>query len=120
MIVAEREGIEVDWCPSCPGLWFDAGELDLLAEKNRLPPAEREGSGLVPAETAERGLPCPRCDRKMKKVWFDPARTVLVDRCSHGLWFDRGEVGRALDAIRPEPAGLPGTIVSFLGETYRR
>ncbi len=120
MIVVERDGIELDWCPGCPGLWFDAGELDLLAEKNHLPPADRDGAGLSPDPSAERGLPCPRCDRKMEKVWLDPLRTVLVDRCGHGLWFDRGEVGRALDAIRPETPGVPGAIVSFLGETYRR
>ena len=33
LIVIEREEIEVDWCPSCHGLWFDEGELELLGEK---------------------------------------------------------------------------------------
>ena len=32
MIVIERQGIELDYCPACRGLWFDADELELLAE----------------------------------------------------------------------------------------
>ena len=120
LIVVEREGIELDCCPDCPGLWFDAGELDLLAEKNGLPGTEHDVARFAPAETAETRRSCPRCDRAMEKVWFDPSRTILVDRCRHGLWFDRGEVGRALDSIHPETPGVPGTIVSFLGETFRR
>ena len=33
LVVVEREGIELDWCVTCRGLWFDEGELELLAEK---------------------------------------------------------------------------------------
>ena len=120
MIVVERERIELDYCPTCPGLWFDAGELDLLAEKYGLSGKEHDVSALPSAQSAERGRDCPRCDRTMEKVWFDPGRTVLVDRCTHGLWFDRGEVGRALESTRPDVPGTPGTIVTFLGETFRR
>ena len=32
LIVVEREGIELDYCPKCKGLWFDADELELLNE----------------------------------------------------------------------------------------
>ncbi len=120
MIVAERDGIELDCCTVCRGLWFDAGELDLLAERNGLPRAERNLKGFAAADASERSRDCPRCDRAMEKIWFDPARTLLVDRCAHGLWFDRGEVGRALDSIHPDTPGTPGTIVTFLGETFRR
>ena len=120
MIVVEREAIELDYCPACFGFWFDAGELDLLAEKNGLPRAEHDVSRFVPAAQPEKGWRCPRCDRALEKVWFDADRTILVDRCTHGLWFDRGELGRSLEAVRPNTPGAPGTIVSFLGETFRR
>ena len=33
LVVVEREGIEIDWCLNCRGLWFDEGELELLGEK---------------------------------------------------------------------------------------
>ena len=33
LVVVEREGIEIDWCLECRGMWFDEGELELLGEK---------------------------------------------------------------------------------------
>lgn len=33
--MSERQGIEIDYCPSCRGIWLDRGELDKLLEKAR-------------------------------------------------------------------------------------
>lgn len=30
LALAERRGIEIDYCPSCRGVWLDRGELDKL------------------------------------------------------------------------------------------
>jgi Zn-finger nucleic acid-binding protein len=32
--MSERSGIEIDYCPTCRGVWLDRGELDKLIEKN--------------------------------------------------------------------------------------
>ena len=32
LAMSERRGIEVDYCPSCRGIWLDRGELDKLIE----------------------------------------------------------------------------------------
>jgi Zn-finger nucleic acid-binding protein len=32
--MSERRGIEVDYCPSCRGVWLDRGELDKIIERN--------------------------------------------------------------------------------------
>jgi uncharacterized protein len=32
--MSERQGIEIDYCPECRGIWLDRGELDKLIEKN--------------------------------------------------------------------------------------
>lgn len=32
--VTERQGIEIDWCPTCRGVWLDRGELDKLIERS--------------------------------------------------------------------------------------
>jgi len=29
----ERQGIEIDFCPSCRGVWLDRGELDKIIER---------------------------------------------------------------------------------------
>lgn len=32
--MSERQGIEVDYCPQCRGVWLDRGELDKIIERN--------------------------------------------------------------------------------------
>lgn len=34
LVMSERSGIEIDYCPKCRGVWLDRGELDKLIEKN--------------------------------------------------------------------------------------
>jgi uncharacterized protein len=36
LVISERQGIEIDYCPSCRGVWLDRGELDKLIEKATL------------------------------------------------------------------------------------
>lgn len=31
--IAERNGIEIDYCPQCRGIWLDRGELDRIIER---------------------------------------------------------------------------------------
>ena len=31
--IADRAGIEIDYCPSCRGVWLDRGELDKIIER---------------------------------------------------------------------------------------
>ena len=32
--VTDRQGIEIDWCPTCRGVWLDRGELDKIIERS--------------------------------------------------------------------------------------
>ena len=33
LVMSERSGIEIDYCPTCRGVWLDRGELDKLMER---------------------------------------------------------------------------------------
>lgn len=33
MRLSERQGIEIDYCPQCRGIWLDRGELDKIIER---------------------------------------------------------------------------------------
>ena len=33
LVMAERQGVEIDYCPACRGIWLDRGELDKLLER---------------------------------------------------------------------------------------
>ena len=120
LIVVEREGIELDHCPWCRGLWFDAGELALLAEKTGRALTVGEGSALEPAQTAEKPRQCPRCDRKMDKIYLGSSPSVLLDRCGagHGLWFDHGEVGALVGQMAAASGSHPAALLQFMGEQF--
>jgi Zn-finger nucleic acid-binding protein len=34
LVMSERQGIEIDYCPTCRGVWLDRGELDKIVERS--------------------------------------------------------------------------------------
>jgi uncharacterized protein len=34
LVMSERQGIEIDYCPQCRGIWLDRGELDKIIERS--------------------------------------------------------------------------------------
>ena len=38
LVISERSGIEIDYCPTCRGVWLDRGELDKIIERSAAPP----------------------------------------------------------------------------------
>lgn len=41
LVMTERQGVEIDYCPECRGVWLDRGELDKVIERS----ASRETVG---------------------------------------------------------------------------
>ncbi len=39
LMMSERQGIEIDYCPTCRGVWLDRGELDKIIERNTAVPS---------------------------------------------------------------------------------
>lgn len=37
LTMADRSGVEIDYCPTCRGVWLDRGELDKIIERAALP-----------------------------------------------------------------------------------
>jgi uncharacterized protein len=37
LVMSERSGIEIDYCPTCRGVWLDRGELDKIIERSAAP-----------------------------------------------------------------------------------
>jgi Zn-finger nucleic acid-binding protein len=35
LVISSREGIEIDHCPDCRGVWLDRGELDKIIDRSR-------------------------------------------------------------------------------------
>ena len=39
LVMSERQNIEIDYCPTCRGVWLDRGELDKIIERSTPPAA---------------------------------------------------------------------------------
>lgn len=37
LLMSDKNGIEIDYCPSCRGIWLDRGELDKIIERSATP-----------------------------------------------------------------------------------
>lgn len=46
LVMADRQGVEIDYCPKCRGVWLDRGELDKIVERSAdyAPRQDYEGS----------------------------------------------------------------------------
>ncbi len=50
LVMTDRSGVEIDYCPQCRGIWLDRGELDKIIERSEAavpppPPASDRGRG---------------------------------------------------------------------------
>jgi Zn-finger nucleic acid-binding protein len=52
LTMSERSGIEIDYCPTCRGVWLDRGELDKIIERSLSQPG--------PAAAAPAPTPAPQ------------------------------------------------------------
>lgn len=127
MFVVEYKQVELDYCHSCKGVWFDAGELDLLLEAAGLKHV-RQTLGdvlrLPEALTSERKRRCPICNTNMKKVKIGGETGVMIDACIRhdGLWFDGGEVADLIKIISARSTVKKETeseIMGFLKDVFQ-
>jgi uncharacterized protein len=78
LLMTERQGIEIDYCPKCRGIWLDRGELDKLIERSAPPeaqpvvaPQQPPHDYYAPTEDYERGRGQqydPRYKKKKKSL----------------------------------------------------
>ncbi len=52
LVMTDKQGIEIDYCPECRGVWLDRGELDKLVARAE-PPADARARSDAPERTRE-------------------------------------------------------------------
>jgi len=88
----EIEGLELDYCSECQGVWFDKGEV---AAFFGFPQDAPEDDGIGKGLGRLSALACPRCpEGKLHEMQYSSATTLMVDKCDlcSGFWFDGGEI----------------------------
>jgi Zn-finger nucleic acid-binding protein len=126
MIIVEYQRIELDYCTTCLGVWFDAGEMELLTEHLSLDEETlslHEIWALPDAKVAEQPRKCQMCGKKMRKVYVGEEPKVLLDICPnrHGIWFDSGEVSQVLGQLKGKDLAKEkhGRVINFLGVVFK-
>ncbi|GGL69124.1 zf-TFIIB domain-containing protein [Wenxinia marina] len=44
LVMTDRSGVEIDYCPECRGVWLDRGELDKIIERSASAPPPPPGA----------------------------------------------------------------------------
>lgn len=98
------EGVQIDICPECIGVWLDDSELATIvdARERVWPPGVVEqvlavtGSMGIPRHEQHRSLDCPKCGERLEPVNYQVNSGVIVNTCRarHGVWLDAGELAK--------------------------
>jgi Zn-finger nucleic acid-binding protein len=97
------DGVKLDRCPKCAGIWLDRGELETVM---MLKLSEVESN--FEDQTATRGgadeaagyMRCPRCpERRLQRISYTVMHPVRIDRCEQclGNWLDKSELDSIVD-----------------------
>ncbi|MGI9271203.1 MAG: zf-TFIIB domain-containing protein [Woeseiaceae bacterium] len=93
MEAIDFEGVEVDRCKNCSGIWFDIGENDSLLGKDAAAAIDT-GDPVVGKHTNQiHDYRCPRCNGGMIRR-VDPKQSqIQYEECTscRGVFFDAGE-----------------------------
>ena len=89
----EYEGTEVDRCTICNGIWFDAGEIEQLRNKQAAAKIDIGDAKTGKQSNAIDGYRCPRCSGAMVKMADSKQRHIWYETCGscNGSFFDAGE-----------------------------
>ena len=67
LVMSERAGIEIDYCPECRGVWLDRGELDKILDR-----ASADAPAAAPAQSQQYAEPRydqPRYDNRQQQPY---------------------------------------------------
>ncbi len=100
---AKRDGLDVDACPSCNGMWLTQEELGQLEDESF--DLGKKGTLVFNSEPSTRA--CPECSALLKRFHYrDYDLELEFCEAGHGFWLDTGEDKRVLELMRREEDAL--------------
>lgn len=64
LVMTDRQGVEIDYCPKCRGVWLDRGELDKIIERG----AAEAPAAAAPQPYQEPGYPPQQYDKHGRPI----------------------------------------------------
>ncbi len=93
LVMTERQGVEIDYCPKCRGVWLDRGELDKIIDKVMPPVVAEEPRRDAPATPPVREYREPYPKAQQPQAHGEPYRAERYDE-DRGFRDDRGRHGK--------------------------
>lgn len=98
------EGVEIDICGGCSGVWLDSGELtSIVKTKEKTWPIEvvkkmldSTGEKGISRHEANREILCPKCNSDLPPANYQYNSGIIVNTCpkNHGVWLDSEEIDK--------------------------
>ncbi|MFV8817721.1 MFS transporter [Haliea sp. E17] len=94
MEMTSYDGVEIDRCASCSGLWFDPGELEKLRSREAAAELDTGARRTGKRHDSINRYNCPRCGGKMMQMLNVDSGQVWYESCvsCHGSYLDAGEL----------------------------
>ncbi len=71
LVMAELQGVEIDYCPKCRGVWLDRGELDKIIERSAtMPPPPQAAPPPATGYPTRHEYGYERRHHKKRKSWL--------------------------------------------------
>jgi Zn-finger nucleic acid-binding protein len=111
LVEGKRDGVDMEICPSCRGMWLTCGELAQLEDEVFDFGDEEKGSLTLVSTPSNRK--CPQCGKAMKSFeyrFYD----LQMDFCEelHGYWLVADEDKRVLELMRKEEKNLARKVLA--------
>ena len=75
LLITERSGVEIDYCPQCRGVWLDRGELDKIIDR-----AADLAGGALATTTGLPGDPLSEAITALQALGYKPAEADRMAR----------------------------------------
>jgi len=95
------EGVPIDTCQKCGGVWLDKDELYQIVERREKSFTPEEKAEVKPEPVQQpkqtelvEEINCPICGVVMKRLTYASTSGIIIDRCPRGdgIWLDKGEL----------------------------
>ena len=87
------EGIGVERCSNCHGMWFDLLGIESLAKKKAAAQLDTGAVEVGLKYNKIREIDCPKCNTRMTKMSDKDLPELAYEKCPvcYGVWLDAGE-----------------------------
>jgi Zn-finger nucleic acid-binding protein len=111
LVTSKRDGVAMEVCPVCKGMWLTRQELVQLEDKVFDFGDDEKGSLMLGSSPT--ALPCPECAKPMKSFQYR-LYDLEMDFCDagHGYWLTPDEDQRVLELMKKEEKNLGRTMLA--------